>query len=209
MSITAVPVSNDSLASNPNSITARWGVVANEYKIGGKQVDLQDLMVAISQRRATVVEGEVAPQAASIRKRNERLEELGNALAEMTGFQAAFEKDDGGNDDGKGWFHTETAEVLKSLGFECTYYAKAEGDRDERPEFYCNAENHDEFSAKKKVVEHMIQRLKSEIDGLNNEAQMDMNRLQQLVDRRDESYSTATNLMTAISDTRANLIRNL
>ena len=36
-----------------------------------------------------------------------------------------------------------------------------------------------------------------------------MSRLQSLVDRRDESYSTATNLMTAISDTRSNLIRNL
>jgi hypothetical protein len=36
-----------------------------------------------------------------------------------------------------------------------------------------------------------------------------MSRLQSLVDRRDESYSTATNLMTAVSDTRANLIRNL
>ena len=36
-----------------------------------------------------------------------------------------------------------------------------------------------------------------------------MSRLQSLVDRRDESYSTATNMMTAISDTRSNLIRNL
>ena len=36
-----------------------------------------------------------------------------------------------------------------------------------------------------------------------------VSRLQSLVDRRDESYSTATNLMTSISDTRSNLIRNL
>ena len=47
------------------------------------------------------------------------------------------------------------------------------------------------------------------IDGMNNEAQKDMSRLQSLVDRRDESYSTATNLMNAVSDTRSNLIRNL
>ena len=44
---------------------------------------------------------------------------------------------------------------------------------------------------------------------LNNASQTDMSRLQSLVDRRDESYSTATNLMTSISDTRSNLIRNL
>jgi hypothetical protein len=47
------------------------------------------------------------------------------------------------------------------------------------------------------------------IDGRNNKAQTDMTRLQSLVDRRDESYSTASNLMTAVSDTRSNLIRNL
>ena len=51
--------------------------------------------------------------------------------------------------------------------------------------------------------------VKTKIDGLNNESQTDMSRLQSLVDRRDESYSTATNLMTSISDTRSNLIRNL
>ena len=51
--------------------------------------------------------------------------------------------------------------------------------------------------------------VQKKIDGLNNAAQTDMTRLQSLVDRRDESYSTATNLMSAISDTRSNLIRNL
>ena len=55
----------------------------------------------------------------------------------------------------------------------------------------------------------MIQNVKSKIDSLNNASQTDMSRLQSLVDRRDESYSTATNLMTSISDTRSNLIRNL
>jgi hypothetical protein len=51
--------------------------------------------------------------------------------------------------------------------------------------------------------------VKSKVDGLNNESQTDMTRLQSLVDRRDESFSTATNLMSTVSDTRSNLIRNL
>ena len=61
----------------------------------------------------------------------------------------------------------------------------------------------------KSSVEGMIQALKSMIDGRNNKAQTDMTRLQQLVDRRDESFSTASSLMTSVSDTRGNLIRNL
>ena len=43
----------------------------------------------------------------------------------------------------------------------------------------------------------------------NNESQKDMSRLQSLVDRRDESFSTASDLMSKISDTRSNLISNL
>ena len=61
----------------------------------------------------------------------------------------------------------------------------------------------------KREVEEWIQKCKSKIDGLNNQSQTDMSRLQSLVDRRDESFSTASTLMTAISDTRGNLIRNL
>ena len=51
--------------------------------------------------------------------------------------------------------------------------------------------------------------LQYEIDYETNEMQQDMVTMQSLVDRRDESYSTATNLMTSISDTRANVIRNM
>ena len=51
--------------------------------------------------------------------------------------------------------------------------------------------------------------MKNKIDALNNEGQKDMTRLQSLVDRRDEAFSTASTLMNAVSDTRSNLIRNL
>ena len=51
--------------------------------------------------------------------------------------------------------------------------------------------------------------MKNKIDALNNEGQKDMTRLQSLVDRRDEAFSTASTLMNSVSDTRSNLIRNL
>lgn len=183
MAIDSNPISN-SLA-DPNSITSRWGITASEYTIDGKQVDLQDLMVDVSKNRAVAVEGEVEPLSTRIRERNARLEALGEALSEMTQIQAAFDEDDGpGTLSGE--ISAETREILAGYGY-----------------------TFDANRLAKSTVEGAIQRLKSEIDGLNNESQLDMSRLQQLVDRRDESYSTATNLMTAISDTRANLIRNL
>ena len=58
-------------------------------------------------------------------------------------------------------------------------------------------------------VEEWLQKVKSKIDALNNAGQKDMTRLQSIVDRRDEAFSTASDLMSEISDTRANLIRNM
>ena len=58
-------------------------------------------------------------------------------------------------------------------------------------------------------VEEWLQRVKSKIDSLNNQSEKDMSRLQSLVDRRDEAFTTASNLMSEISDTRGNTISNM
>ena len=175
------------------NLTAMWGINAYEYKIEDAantsrkvQVDFQDLMVAISERRATVVEGEIVPLSTRIRDRNATLDKLGTALSELTAAQATLKSDATGGDTSSYTFSDATKTTVKKL----TGY------------------NLDDNETKK-WLEYFVQRVKSKIDGLNNESQTDMTRLQSLVDRRDESYSTATNLMTDISDTRSNLIRNL
>jgi hypothetical protein len=90
-----------------------------------------------------------------------------------------------------------------------TYDDRPENSK-ERADFYkAGWRTESQYSMNKKTLEGMLSLVKSEIDGLNNESQTDMTRLQSLVDRRDESYSTATDLMTSISDTRSNVIRNM
>ena len=199
---------------SPVSLSTDWGVQFCDYKIDGKTVDFQDLMVAISQNRAVAVEGEVAPLSTRIKIRNEDLEKLGNVLSELTQIQASFDSDDKGAQDMSGWMSDTTGDLLRyKLGYSCTIYSTSgsrPSDSDERADFYyAGWLDSSHYSANKQTIEGMIQRVKSKIDGLNNAAQTDMTRLQSLVDRRDESYSTATNLMSAISDTRSNLIRNL
>ena len=145
-----------------------------------------------------------------IRARNKYLDDLGSALSELTKIQASFKSDDSGTKDMSGWMSNTTGELLeKRLGFPCTYYDRKPDDKDG---FYHGTWGDDpnaRYSVNKMTLEGMIQKVKSTIDGLNNQSQTDMSRLQSLVDRRDESYSTATNLMTNVSDTRSNLIRNL
>lgn len=199
------------------NIEARWGVKAGDYNVTlnskTDMMDFQDLMVKFSKNRAVAVEGEVEPLTVRIQQRNKRLEELSEVLAELTKIQAEFDSDDTGSRDMHSWMSNKTGAVLETLGYSPSYYAKESDrpkDNEERADFYKVGWNGDNsYSANKKTIEGMLSRVKSEIDGLNNEAQTDMTRLQSLVDRRDESYSTATNLMTSISDTRSNVIRNM
>ena len=199
------------------NIENRWGVKAGDYNVTlnsqTDMMDFQDLLVKFSKNRAVAVEGEVEPLTVRINQRNKRLDELGEVLSELTKIQAEFESDDKGDRDMHSWMSNKTGAVLESLGYSPSYYAKESDrpkDNEERADFYKVGWNGDnQYSANKKTIEGMLSRVKSEIDAINNEAQTDMTRLQSLIDRRDESYSTATNLMTSVSDTRSNVIRNL
>ena len=199
------------------NIENRWGVKAGDYNVTlnskTDMMDFQDLLVKFSKNRAVAVEGEVEPLTVRINQRNKRLDELGEVLSELTKIQTEFESDDKGDRDMHSWMSSKTGAVLESLGYSPSYYAKESDrpkDNEERADFYKVGWNGDnQYSANKKTIEGMLSRVKSEIDALNNEAQTDMTRLQSLIDRRDESYSTATNLMTSVSDTRSNVIRNL
>ena len=169
-------------------LSQSWGVEFGDYKYGDEKVDFQDLMVKISENRAVTVEGEVAPLTTRIKNRNSTLEALGTALADLTSLQTQFKSDDEG---GK-----RRASLKQS-----SYNTLAE--------VFAGQVDFSNLQMTKYEVEKWLKMVKSKIDALNNEAQKDMTRLQSLVDRRDESFSTATNLMSAISDTRSNLIRNL
>ena len=172
----------------PVKLSQDWGVQFSDYKVDGKPVDFQDLMIVVSEKRAVTVEGEVLPLTTRIKQRNASLDRLGSALADLTREQASFKSDAAGGDRSDLEISKETYKTLQ----------------DE-----IGSLNFDNRKMLKREVEEWIQRVKSKIDGHNNKAQTDMTRLQQLVDRRDESYSTASNLMTSVSDTRGNLIRNL
>ena len=186
--ISMTPVTNDHLGI--------WGARVVEYTYGGKTVDFQDLMVKITERRAASVESEITPLSKRMDARNKRLSELGKALADIAGLQSSFKSDD----DGGKWStdyskspDSTTRSVLASIGQSSLYgYDSSKG-------YYMTKAN----------CEKASQLLKTQIDLLNNASSEDMTRLQGIVDRRDQSYSTATTLMQAIGDTRSALVKNM
>lgn len=192
-----------SITPNPVNLSQYWGVEFKDYTIdkgtsGAKTVDFQDLMVAVSEKRAVAVEGEVTPLTTRIQNRNKELDTLGSILAAFTELESNYASDDSGNT------MKEMGDVFQKewIPLASEAYIKKGGGRHTDIDWWRG-----EWS--KASVEGMVSVLKSMIDSRNNDAQSDMSRLQSLVDRRDESYSTATNIMSAISDSRANLIHNL
>ena len=179
--------------------TDQWGVKVYDYKYLGVKVDLQDLLVTITQHRATSIENEVIPLQAIISRRNKRLERYGAVLQKLTELQATYT----GKDDDAVPHEVDINGMLIPGEFEAADFwaIVKEIGYDGGPGLKMN------FS--KSEVEGAVARCKNDIDEMNNSSQRDMTRLQSLVDRRDESYSAATSLMTSVSDTRSGLIKNL
>ena len=175
------------IATNNITLSQTWGASFGDYKLNGSPVDFQDIMIKISENRATAVEGEVKPLSTRITNRNKTLEDLGNVLADLTKLQAQFDSDADG-DDRKGSLQQTSKDILIAVFGSLDW---------------------DNLKMTKYEVEEWLQKVKSKIDALNNAAQKDMTRLESLVNRRDEAFSTASDLMSKISDTRSNLIRNL
>lgn len=172
-----------------------WGVRVNDYEMNGVKNDLQDLLVNISQERASAIEAEVVPMETIITRRNERLSNYGKVLQKLTELQAQFTKDES-----KGT--VDISSVCDENFTTKDFWALME-------ELGHHGGSGSSLTTSKAEAEGLVSRCKSTIDEMNNESQKDMNRLQSLVDRRDESYSTATSLMTSVSDTRSSLIKNL
>ena len=176
-----------------NANLARWGanVYGAEYVVGGVRVDFQDLMVTIPEQRAARVEAEVEPVSKRMTARNKELEQLGEALSVLSGIESQWKSDD--NSD-KNWPSATDISALAKAGLGLIGLV-----------------NDSQIQGKisKSNCEKYIQQVKTQIDKRNNEASSDMTRLQALVDRRDESYSTATSLMQAIGDTRSSLVKNM
>ena len=195
--------------ATPYEITAQkvdlsfnWGLTACDYsytnvEAGGAlknlSVDFQDLMVLVGSRRAVVVEGEITPMTIRMRSRNTYLSKLGEILSALTKAQAGFSGDDSGD--------KTTTVVLDQAQRDMLWTLKPVRDG--------ALINQTTGVTTKAKLEGLVQAVKAEMDKENNASQTDMTRLQSLVDRRDDSYSTATNIMSAISDTRSNLIGNL
>ena len=176
----------------------RWGIQVFDYRMekvsgeGKTQVDFRDLTTYIAERRAVEIEKEIQPLSQRITKRNDRLEIVGKATSEMAAFTAKLPSDPDASQNATSYVSSKTADLLRELS---GGQINLTGDQDN--------------TMSKADIDKATQLLKTENDKLNNEAQLDMNRMQGIVQQRDNSYNTATSMMTSISDSVSNAIKSM
>ena len=191
------------IASETVPLSMKWGLSAFDYayedydrttsKFNMLKVDFQDLMVCVGTRRAAVVEAEIRPMSTRMRARNNYLSDLSGILAVLTTVQSGFDGEASGDTTATVNLTDAQVNMLNAINGANGMVYKKDG----------------AWTTTKAKCEGAVQAVKGEMDKENNSSQTDMTRLQSLVDARDDSYSTTTNIMSAISDTRSNLVGNL
>ena len=201
------PLNKDLYVRSYYTIT---GVDAN---INGMPLTIEDLVTLLAVKRANVLEKEVTPMATIIENRNKRIEDLGTLLASVAQTQSKLESQEEGED---------KAFDCKGLSFYLKqYFTQAELEKANLWDWIgrteTDADNHHmslqvyPCATKKSegIVASANQLIKAKIDSLNNDAQSDLSRMDNLVSKRDEAYTLSTDLLSKFSDGRSNIINNM
>lgn len=184
MTVDSIPVAENRFAM--------WGVRVNDYKVDGVAVDFETLVVGLATGQALTIEQEVEPLANISRVRNAKLKRLGVALANLANAQANFKPDQEGGAWSGNIITEDTKNEVNNLYEGGSSLFEKDGSM---------------YKITKANCERAIQLVKSEMDKLNNSAQADTTRLQSLVSSRDEKFSIASAIMSAVSEARTNVIR--
>ena len=172
--------------------------------VNGMPLTIEDLVTLLAVKRANILEREITPMAKIIDARNKRIEDLGTLLASVAQTQSKLESQEEGDDD---------SFACKGL----CYYLKKYFTDDELREAnlldWCNSHNTESDNSSSKKSDGYIasanQLIKAKIDSLNNDAQSDLSRMDNLVSKRDEAYTLSTDLLSKFSDGRSSILNNM
>ena len=193
-----------SAGNNDLKVRSYYKVNGVDSAVNGMPLTIEDLVTLLTVKRASILEKEITPMAKIIEARNERIDALGTLLASVAATQSQLESQEEGED---------KAKDCKGL----CYYLKLYFTDSELSEAnllsWCNSHNNinDNCSSKKSdgYIASANQLIKAKIDSLNNDAQSDLSRMDNLVSKRDEAYTLSTDLLGKFSDGRSNIINNM
>lgn len=143
-------------------------------------VDIQDLILMVQLNRTKQIDDQVRGQMADMMDRNEKIKALNDIMDEL---RKACPKDEKG-----------TAKIPDAVAAELKKWG-------------IDVDPSKEYS--KKDFDVFIGSVKTKTDNLNTTGQMDMIRLQSLMDKRNQSFDMMTNTLSKFSKSLDSIIGNL
>lgn len=163
---------------------------ANQF---GANMNIPEMIMAIQLERSNILDNQIKDQMNDMQKRNEWLKDANAALNEMRKNRptkdgdaakdyGTFTKTDGTKEDVHDWMH-ENGIAIEDTG---------------KDKIGVQAE----FDA-------AISNLKGSIDTVNSQSQMDMVRLQGLMDKRNQAFDMMTNTLSKTAKSMDSIIGNM
>ena len=184
------------LAANGSSISGVGGL--RPMDISG--MDLETAMLLVQSRRAELLESQLTAQMSDLQARNDNIAKLNTLIADLQKLRPS------GTDPLK-WANlgADTAQgkaMYKRLQEAGVTIPTAGDDRVDEPGTGI-------YDARQKTFDAWNQELKGKIDAANGTQQMDMLKLQSLMNKRNEAFDLMSNFIKKMADQRSSILGNM
>ena len=170
-----------------NSVQSLGG---DSFRVGGQTMDFETLVLSIQSERANLLEEQLADQAKAIQDRNALIAQANDVLAKAKAAQnnAAANNIVGGDINSD----NEMTQFFQDNGIP-----------------FDSKNSVGQIVGTKDQWDVYIQRIKNFTDKLNSSSQMDMIRLQSLMNKRDQAFEMMTNVLQKTSKLNSDIISNM
>jgi hypothetical protein len=164
-------------------------------------VDMETLLMSVQIERAKNLDTQLAMQAGEVKARNDQVAELNTLMTRLRAEQS--DSDDTGK---IRWTDYATVVLLEKYGLvqNDPHYPASVPSPYSKP-----GEPVGGWGFKRSTTDLFLDRAKGAVDKLNSSNQMDMIRLQSLMNKRNESFDMLTNLVEKFSKQQSNIVGNL
>ncbi|MEO1524988.1 MAG: hypothetical protein AAFX06_06105 [Planctomycetota bacterium] len=190
--------------------TASIGAVNNQLGITGHQngVDLETLFMSLGAERANTLDGVIQGHAADMKKRNDEINELNSALQTLRAHQNNVEGNAGGSTTSTLYANASEVkaayETLQKHGVQRPSSLSIHNVNDST--FAIQAPN---GQAYKDGMSAYIENVKTAIDSKSSSSQLDMIKMQGLINKRNQTVEMLTNLVQKFAKTKDSIIGNM
>lgn len=186
--------------------------IANKF---GNDLNIPDLLMAIQMERSTILESQIRDQMADMKKRNDWLKQANDVLGIMR-----TNRPGGASDPAKEYGSFKPNAVVNDPGpfkgyLDASSGAKVdvEGKVSVHGWFLANGVQIEQAGNDTKGTQAefdaAISNLKAQIDTVNSQSQMDMVRLQGLMDKRNQAFDMMTNFLSKTGKSLDSVIGNM